>query len=68
VIMAESKDRNDEGEPMTFRENDNFEICKVFPLKPPDPCSFSIPYFVGKLKIERALYDLSTNVNLLYVP
>jgi len=32
VIMAESKEKNDEGEPINFRENDSFEILKVFPL------------------------------------
>jgi len=32
VIMAKSNERNDEGEPVTFGENDSFEIPKVFPL------------------------------------
>jgi len=30
--MAKSKERNDGGEPMTFIENDSFEIPKVYPL------------------------------------
>jgi len=43
VTMAESKERNDGGEPMIFRENDSFEIPKVFLPKLPDLDSFSYP-------------------------
>jgi len=32
VIMVESKEKNDEGEPITFREKDSFESRKSFPL------------------------------------
>jgi len=35
AIMLESKERNDEGEPITFRENDSFDISKVFPPELP---------------------------------
>ena len=65
MIMVESKKRNDEGEPMTFRENGSFKIPKVFSSKLPNPSSFSIPCVVGKVKIERALCDLSTSVSLM---
>jgi len=65
VIMAESKKRNNEGEPIAFREDDSFEIPKVFPSKLPDPGSFSIPYVIRKMKIERALCDLSASVSLM---
>ena len=30
VIMAERKEKSDEDKPITFRENDNFDIPKVF--------------------------------------
>ena len=50
VIMAESKEKNDEGKPITFRENDSFEILKVFPPKLPDSGSYSIPTHRRKSK------------------
>jgi len=65
MIMAESKERNNGGKPMTFIKNDSFEIPKVFPPKLLDPGSFSIPYVVGKMKIERAPYELSVSVSLM---
>ena len=65
VIMAESKEKNNEGKPITFRENDSFEIPKVFPFKLPDPGNFSIPCAVGKVTTERALCDLGASVCLL---
>ena len=68
VIMVESKERNDGGEPITFIENDSFEIAIVFPPKLHDPGSFFIPCVVGKLKVERALwckgqFDVLLNVS-----
>jgi len=32
VIMVDSKEKNDEGESITCRENDDIEFPKVFPL------------------------------------
>jgi len=32
VRMTKSKEKNDEGKPITFREKGNFEIPKVDPL------------------------------------
>jgi len=65
MIMAESNERNDGGELITFIENCSFEIPIVFPPKLPDSGSLSIPYVVGKMKIERALCDLGANVDLM---
>ena len=65
VIMAESKEKNNKGEPTTFKENDSFEIPKVFPPKLPESSSFSILYVVGKVKIERALCDHGASVSLM---
>jgi len=65
VIMDEIKEKNDDGEPITFRENGSFKISKVFPTKLPDLRSFSIPCVIGKLKIERALFDLGVSVSLM---
>jgi len=65
IIMVESKERNDDGKPMNFIENDSLEIPIVFPPKLPDPSNFSIPYTMGKMKIERALCDLGAVVSLI---
>jgi len=65
VIMVESKERNDGGEPITFIENDSFEIAIVFPPKLHDLGSFSVPCVVGKMKIERLLCDLDARVSLM---
>ena len=54
MILDESKEKNVEGGPITFRENDSFGIPKAFPHKLLDPRGFSIPCVVGKMKIERA--------------
>ena len=68
VIIAESKKRNDGVKPITFIEDDSFEIPTVFPPKFPDLGSFTIPCVVGKTKIERAICDLVASGNaLLYV-
>jgi len=50
--MAESKEKNDKGEPITFRENGSFK----FP---------TIPCVVRKVKTERALCDVSASVSLM---
>jgi len=63
--MVESKERNDGSKPMTFIENESLEIPTFFPPKLPDPGSLSIPYVVGKVKIERALCDLSASISLM---
>ena len=52
VSMAESKEKNDEGEPIIFREKGSFEFPKVFPLKLLNPGGFSIPYVVGKVTVQ----------------
>ena len=65
VIMAEIKERNDGGKPITFIEDDSFDPPSVFPLKLPDPGSFTIPYVVRKMKIERALCDLGASIILM---
>jgi len=65
VSIGESKEKNDEGHPITFREKGSFEIPKVFPRKLPDLGSFSIPCVVRKVKINRALCDLGASVSLM---
>ena len=65
VSMVESKEKNDDCEPTTFREKDNFEIPKVFPLKLPNSGSFSTTYVVTKVKIDRSLCDLCASVSLM---
>jgi len=65
VIMTERKERNDGGKPVTFIDDDSFEIPIVFPPKLPDPGRFSIPSVIGKMKIERALCDLCASVSLM---
>jgi len=65
VIMAKSKEKNDEGEPITFRENDSFVIPKVFSPKLLNSGSFSIPCVIEKVKIKRSLCDLGASVSLM---
>ena len=50
---------------MTFIENESLEIATFFSPKLPDPGSFSIPYVVGKVEIERALCNLGASVRLM---
>ena len=52
VIMAESKERNYGGKPITFIEDDSFEIPIVFSPKLLDLDSFPIPCSVGKMKMK----------------
>jgi len=53
--MVESKERNDGGKAATFIEDKSVEIPTIFPPKLYNPCSFSIPFIVENVKIERAL-------------
>ena len=65
IIMAGSEERNDGGKTTTLIENDTIEIPTIFSSKLLDPCSFSIPYIVGKVEIERALCDLGASVSIM---
>jgi len=65
TTTVESKEKNDGGEPITFIENDSFEIPIVFPCKLPDLGSFSIPCVMGKIEIKKALCDLGVSVSLM---
>jgi len=63
--MVESKEKNDGDLAATFIENESLEILIIFPSKPPNPGSFSIPCVVGKAEIERALCDLDESISLM---
>jgi len=63
--MIKSKDKNDGGKAATFIENENVEIPTISPPKLSNPCSFSIPCIVGKVKIKRALCDLGVSISLM---
>ena len=63
--MVGSKERNDVGKAVTFLENESVEIPTVFSPKLPDLVSFSIPYVVGKVKIQRALCNLGASISLV---
>ena len=65
VIMAKSEEKNDEVEPIMFREKDSFQFPKVFPPKLPNPSSFSISCAVGKVKINIVLRDLDASISLI---
>jgi len=65
IIMAGNKDRNNDGKTATFKENDTVEIPTIFLPKLPNPSSFSIPYILGKVEIERGLCDLGASVSLM---
>ncbi|XP_057760641.1 uncharacterized protein LOC130981019 [Arachis stenosperma] len=40
-------------------------IQKKLPQKLKDPGSFQIPYVIGDMNIEKALYDLGASINLM---
>ena len=65
IIMAGSMERNNGSKIATLVQNDTVEILTVFPPKVPDPSSFSIPYIVGKVKVETALCDLGEIVSTM---
>ena len=63
--MAGSKERNNGGKTATLVENETVEFLTIFPPKLPDPGSFSIPYIVGKVEIERSLCDLGASISIM---
>jgi len=65
IIMGRSKERNNGGKTVAFEENNTVEFPAIFPSKLPDPSSFSIPYIVGKVKVETALCDLGEIVSTM---
>ena len=65
IIMAENKERNNDGKIATFKENDTVEIPTIFPPKLLDLGSFSIPFIVGKMETERGLCDLGASVSTM---
>ena len=65
IIMVGSKEMNDGGKTAIFIEKDTVGIPAIVPAKLPNPGSFSIPYDVGKAKIEIALCDLDASVSLM---
>jgi len=50
--MPENKKGNDEDEPVTFRENDSFEIPKVFPLSFLNHGAFLSPMSYEKCRLK----------------
>jgi len=68
ITIAGSKERNNGGKTTTFKENDTVEIPTIFPHKLLHPSSFCIPCFIGKIEIERGLYDLGASVSIGPLP
>jgi len=64
IIMAESKERNDDGKTAMFIENDTVKIPIIFSPKLLDPGNFSVPCIMGKVEIERVLCDLGASVSI----
>jgi len=62
--MPSSKESNNGSKTTTFKENDTIEIPIIFSPKLPNPGSFSIPYIVRKVEIERGLCDLGASVSI----
>ena len=60
--------KNAEFETLPFGGGSNVAIPKDFPPKLNDPGSFSIPYMVGRVRIDRALCDLGVSVSLTPYP
>ena len=65
IIMAENKDRNNDGKTATFKENNTVEIPIIFPPKLRNLGSFSIPCTVGDVEIKRGLCDLGASVSIM---
>ncbi|XP_061357428.1 uncharacterized protein LOC133301748 [Gastrolobium bilobum] len=54
-----------EDEPVTLTEECNAIIQINLPPKLKDPGSFSIPCTIGKMTIEKVLYDLGASINVM---
>ena len=67
TIMVGNKERNNDGKTATFKANDTVEIQTIFPPKLPDLGSFSIPYIVGKVEIEKGLCNLGASVSIMSI-
>jgi len=65
IIMARSKERNNCDKTATFEENDTVKFPTIFSPKLPNTGSSSIPCIMGKVEVERALYDLGTSINIM---
>ena len=65
TTMAENKERNVGGKAATFIENETAEIPTTFPPKLPNLGSFCMLCIMGKVEIERALFDLGASVSLM---
>ena len=65
MLMVKSKETNEYGKAATFIEHESVEISTIFLPKLSDPGSFSIPYIVRKVEIERALCYVGASVNLM---
>ena len=65
IVMAENKRRNNDDKITTFKENDIVEIPIIFPLKLPNPGSFSILCIMGKVEIKRGLCDLGDSISIM---
>ena len=68
ITMVGSEESNNGGKTATFKENDTVEIPTIFPHKLLHPSSFCIPCFIGKIEIERGLYDLGASVSIGPLP
>ena len=62
---TEHEVKNAEIETLPFEGMSNVGLPEEFPHKRKDPGSFFIPFMVGKVRIDRALCDLSASVSLM---
>jgi len=65
ITMAGSKKSNYGGKTPTFVENDSIQIPTIFSHKLPDLGSFSIPWVVVRVEIERGPCDLGASVSIM---
>ncbi|XP_058002322.1 uncharacterized protein LOC131179484 [Hevea brasiliensis] len=63
--ILSKKRRLEDYETVTLTEECNAILQNKLPLKLKDPGSFSVPYLIGNMNINKALYDLGASVSLM---
>jgi len=63
--ILSKKRKIDEHETVALGEECSIVVLNKLPAKFQDPSSFSIPYMIGSVSIDRALRDLCSTVSLM---
>ncbi|XP_012472334.1 uncharacterized protein LOC105789511 [Gossypium raimondii] len=63
--LLTNKRKLDELSTVVLNEEHSAILQNKLPAKFKDPKSFTIPYFIGRLNVEKALVDLGASINLM---